>query len=172
MPVTGWPLRAGRLAYGPTMRDERRTVNPTTEFNASQVNLSFWQQGAMGLIAPKAVMFIGRGEGPLFKVGYFSWDDVIYVDFPDLPSYVTFTRNSVGNYTFQFATSVLGRPDEDGVQQLEALNFQFAWADVNIDLDPSVRAFAEVTQVDPQTFNVFVTRAGSPADEPFAIAFF
>lgn len=172
MPVTGWPLRAGRPAFGPTMRDERPTVDSSQEVNADVINLSFWQLGAIGLAAPKAVMYFDDNEVIDFESGYFAWDNAVYQDFPGLPSYVDFTINGAGDYTIEFDPTVLGRPDEEGVQQMEVLDFQFALADVSARFNTTQRLYAEVTQTNSQTFNVFTRRVAGLVNEPFAIALF
>ncbi len=153
------------------MRDERPTVDSQREFNAEQANLTFWQTGAMGLIAPRAVMYFGDNTPYEFQYGAFSWDNTVYDNFPGLPSYMRFTINGTGDFTIDFDTQVLGRPDADGVQQLEALSLQFAWADVNQRSATAERMYAEVDLVDPQTVNVLI-HGTAPADEPFVLAVF
>lgn len=169
--VAGWPGRAGRSAYGPTMRDERPTVDGTQEINADAVNLSFWQLGAMGLAAPKATMM---WLPPTVKLnhGNFSWDQTIYNDVVvgSLPAYIlSYVVNGVGDYTLTFDDEVLGRPDDEGVPQLEVLDFQFGIADVNLSATGQ-RGFAEVTLVDAQTFRIRIRRGGAPADQPYTLA--
>lgn len=174
MAVSGWPLRAGRSAYGPTMRDERRTVNSKEEFNAEQANLSFWQLGAMGLGAPKAVMgwFPPSDEPEKLNHGNFSWDQTIYsnVIIANLPAYIlSYVVNSIGDFTLTFDNNVLGRPDEDGVQQSEVLSFQFGIASPNLFVGGQ-RGSCEVTLVNPQTFRVQVFRSGTNANQPYTLA--
>ncbi len=171
--TTGWPLREGRPSYGPVMRDERQTVDSQTEVNAAQMNQTFWQLGAMGLIAPKAVMQWEQGP-PLLTHGNFAWDQTIYsgVAVGSLPSYITsYVENSTGNYTLTFDSQVLGRPDADGVQALEVLAFQFAIVDVNL-ITAGQRGIANVTLDDPQTFTIEVTRGGAPSDQPYTLVVF
>ncbi len=158
------------------MRDERRTVNSKTEFTAAQANLSFHQLGAMGLIAPKAVMmwFPPGDEAADLRHGNFAWDQTIYnaVALGSLPSYISsYVVNGVGDYTLTFANQVLGRPDDDGIQQLEVLSFQFAMGDVNLS-GGGVRGFFNVTLVNPQTFNIEITRSAVPSHQPYVIAVF
>lgn len=172
--TTGWPGRAGRSAYGVTMRDERPTVNSETEVNKDQMNLSFWQLGAMGLAAPKATMFWGPpGDAPAeLRDGNFSWDQVIYenVALGSLPSYIlSYVVNGTGDYTLTFDNEVLGRPDSDGVPQLEVLDFQFAIAGVNLQ-SGGASAVCEVTLVNPQTFDIQVRRNGFNSNQPYALA--
>ncbi len=172
MGVTGWPLRAGRAAFGPTMRDERRTVDSEREINAEQANLSFQQLGGMGLIAPKAVMLWSDPAVAELSLGLFAWDQVIYQDVAipgGLPSYLTYVQNGVGDYTVTFAASVLGRPDEEGVPQSEVLDFQFGLGDVNL-LAAGLRGFVEITQLSPQSFNILTRRGGAASDQPYALA--
>lgn len=177
MTVTGWPLRAGRAAYGAfDMRDERPTVNSEEEFNAAQANLSFWQMGALGLIAPKAVMqWAPVDEAPAKLLhGSFAWDQTTYADVAlgSLPSYIaSYVVNSLGDYTLTFNNSTLGRPDGEGIPQTEVLAFQFAWADVNLE-SSGARGFANVTMADAQTFNIEITRAGIPSGQIYCLAIF
>lgn len=174
MAVTGWPLRAGRGAYGPTKRDERLTVDTEQEFNAEQANLSFWQMGAMGLIAPKAVMLWDPPGAPQLAHGNFAWDQVIYanVGLGSLPSYIaSYVVNGVGDYTLTFNNSVAGRPNEDGQPETEVLAFQFAMADVNLTTTGS-RGVVNVTMPDAQTFNVEILLAAAPADQSYFLAVF
>lgn len=158
------------------MRDERRTVNTKEEINASQLNLSWWQLGAMGLIAPKATMlWTPPGDDPaMLKHGRFTWDQVIYTDVElgNLPSYIaSYVVNGVGDYTLTFENSVDGRPDEDGIPQTESLSFQFALGGVSL-FAGGFRAFLEVTVVDPQTFDITVTRNSVPSHQPYTLMVF
>lgn len=171
MTVSGWPGRAGRSAYGLTMRDERLTADTEREFNAAQANLTFWQLGAMGLAAPKAVIQYKptTSEPPgTFLYGAFSWDQTIYVG-GSPPSYLTITDISQTNIEFAFDNTVLGRPDEDGVPQSEVLDFQFGFADMNVDIATTERWFAEFELTDPQTFHVRTYRGAVTDDAPFIV---
>ncbi len=156
------------------MRDERPTVDGSQEFNAEAVNLSFWQLGAMGLAAPKATMM---WLPPTVKLnhGNFAWDQTIYDDVAlgSLPAYIlSYVVNGTGDYTLTFDNEVLGRPDNEGVPQLEVLDFQFGLADVNLlaPTEATQRGFAEVTLVNPQTFRIHIRRGGIAVDLPYTLA--
>ncbi len=174
MVVAGWPNRVGRNTWGPTMRDEKRQIDPSNSLNHDQMNLWWWQQGGLGLSAPKATMFwTPPGEGGLkLKVGLFSWDQTIYEDVAvgSLPAYIlSYVVNGVGDYTLTFDNEVLGRPDGDGVQQLEPLSFASAVADVNL-FAGGARGFVNVTLLTPQSLQIEITRAGFSSDQPYALS--
>lgn len=173
--VAGWPHRAGRASFGAyDMRDERPTANPLEEFNAAEANLLFWQLGAMGIIAPKFALLCDPVAAASARVlyGAFAWDQTLITAPSPLPSYLAFVANGVGDYTLTFDATVPGRPDEDGVQQAEALNFQFAYAEVNLTATLGTHAEARVTQAgsdfDVLTFDVGV----GAADHNFLLAGF
>lgn len=123
--TTGWPNRAGRISFGPQMRDERPTVNPRQELNGDKMNLAFWQVGALGLLAPKISIIFEPGSPDMIRRGAFAWDQTLYRDIgvADYPSYLTVVKEGVGDWCFQFQETVLGRPDADGVPQGQSLSF-------------------------------------------------
>lgn len=172
--VDGWPLRVQRSNWGPDMQLEKQQIDPSNSLNAKQVNLQFWQSAGLSLAVAKAVMYWAPpGEGgEELTVGLFSWDQTIYenVALGSLPSYIlSYVINGVGDYTLTFDNQVLGRPDEDGQQQLEVLAFQFAQADVNL-FAGGARGFVNVTLLSPQSLQIEITRAGFPSNQPYALA--
>ncbi len=170
--VDGWPERVGRPNWGPDMREEKRQKDPSNSLNMEQMNLLFWQMGGISLSAPKAVMLWTPPGSVELTYGLFSWDDTIYqnVDVPSLPAVITsYVVNGLGDYTLTFDNQVLGRHDANGVQQLEALNFQYAVANVNLTTDGR-RAFANATLLTPQSIQVQILRDAALEHQPYALA--
>lgn len=112
---TGWPLRNVRSDFGPTMKDERRAATPDQEINADQVNLMWWQAAGLGIVAPQAVFFYDPNNDesgvPRIRWGAFTWYQTILLNVADasFPSFIAITHNGVGDKTFTFAATVLGR---------------------------------------------------------------
>jgi len=52
----GFPNRPNRLAFGPTMINERPVVDPTRDLDAASVNLTAWQTAGTGRCAPKGLL--------------------------------------------------------------------------------------------------------------------
>lgn len=121
MGPTGFPLRTGRGGFGPTMRDERRLANPESEIGAEQVNLTWWQLGALGLVAPLALLVFDPVAPLRVRLGLFAWHQQVLVDTlaANLPSWLTVAVPSTGTMTFTFDATVPGR---DG--QLQALTLR------------------------------------------------
>lgn len=111
MGPTGFPIRTGRAGFGPTMRDERRLANPQQELNAQQLNLTWWQLGAMGLVTPLAVLVFDPVAPLRVRLGLFAWHQSVLVDTlaANLPSWLAVAVPSLGTMTFTFTATVPGR---------------------------------------------------------------
>lgn len=170
----GWPLRTGRQDYGVEMRDERQMVDPTKELRAKEMNLLFWQLGAMGLAAPKAAMLYRPSTltSERIKYGGFAWDvnEDVYrdVELSSIP-YLAVTRNGVGDHTFTFDATVDGSGGNP-----EALVFEFGLAMAN-HRDPwsGVPAKATVEKVDASNWRVKTfTHTGTALDIEVMVVLF
>lgn len=76
-----------------------------------------------------------------------------------------------GNYTFVFQSQVLGRPDQNGVQQLQPLTLQHGLVGPNPVAAPSDQLFGEFELQSPSAFNVKIRDgAGTLVDHPFTVA--
>lgn len=116
MGPTGFPIRTGRAGYGPVLRDERKLANPEQELNAQQLNMTFWQLGGLGLVAPLALLVFDPVAPLHVRLGLFAWHQLVLVDTPasGLPSWLTVAVPSTGTMTFTFTATVPGR---DGLPQ-------------------------------------------------------
>lgn len=177
-PGAGWPGVAGRAALGPQMQDERPKADfdpsaASREINAEQVNLALWQDGGLGICAPKLVFRWEPAGGNPMRFGWaaFVWDQQIYMnaEAASWPAYVVPVVNGTGDYSFVFDANVLGAPDADGAQQLEALVFSGGMVDVN-PLSMGARAYAELTIPALTTLRVTTTVGGVASDQPFTVA--
>jgi len=171
--VSGWPNRAGRNNFGvDDMEDERRTVDSRKEFNADQANLLFGQDGALGLIAPKAV-FLATDTTLIY--GAFSWDQTRYFNETSggWPSYFTIVATGTGIITFNFASTVLGRPDDvTGTPQSEPLTFAMGHAQANLSSSGN-RTRTTIVRNTAISFTTSVIRDGTGAiDQPVMVALF
>lgn len=138
------------------MRDERQLVDAQRGVNAAGMNLTFWQSGGIGLVAPKAVFAWqppgGAGVARLLYGG-FVWDDVVYVDqLAPFPPYFSVVETP-GVLTFTFPSALPGRPDEDGLPTSNPFSISAASAQVIGILDPQ-GSTAEVDVVTPQSVEV------------------
>lgn len=165
--VAGWPGRVGRDGFGDyDMQDERLPEDPQRYVQAYQLNLQWWQIGAMGLIAPKFVIGLEPSDS-IIRFAAFTWDQQLYINTDVFPSYLTYQKNSPGDYTFTFTSPVQGRPDEDGNPQNEVLAMQFGMADAN-DLSAQ-RLQAEVGVSGGLVFDVLVNQVGGGAVDPTVV---
>lgn len=115
----GWPKRAGREHYGSKpMVDEAPLANPQTSLSAATMNLAFWQLGALGLVAPLAVLAFEpheyNGVEDRAKFAAFTWVDQVLNGQPSSAvTGCTIARNGAG-VDFTFPVTALG---SDGQQQ-------------------------------------------------------
>lgn len=170
--MDGWPGRAGRINYGPTMRDERPTVNSSNEFNMAQANLLFWQAGGLGLCAPKATFHFTAGDGLFMSFGVLAWDPVIYGPFDSNdapPAIESFTINGDGDYSIVFATDVPGRPNEDGDQDDVPLTIAGGMVEVE-GKTLSQRMFGEFELVSAQEVRIRIYKDATPTHASFTLA--
>lgn len=112
---TGWPVRTGRSAFGPTMREDRPSVRPDQELDAAKVELLWWQLAGLGMCAPLAMMFNDpfsvESLLPRIRWATFAWYQQIVIDvvYASMPSFVTVVKNGAGDFTYTFAATALGR---------------------------------------------------------------
>lgn len=167
MPEPGFPARSGRGEYGPDKVDEKRRRDPRTEFNADQAQLTFWQLGAMGLIAPFAVI-VYDGVTDAEVHSHFAWDGTLYTT---TNPYVAITKLGTGQYRFLFDANV---PNKLGV--LQTLAIQGAWAEAMgtaVHALANKRAEADVVATSPGQVDVNVrTAAGALADQDVVLLVF
>lgn len=102
MAEPGFPARTGRADFGPKKQDERKRRDPRSEFNAAQAELTFWQLGAFGLLAPLAVIMYDGFNDVEFE-SRFAWDGNI---FTASNPYVAITKLGTGQYRFVFDANV------------------------------------------------------------------
>ncbi len=171
--VAGWPGRAGRSSFGPTMHDERLVDDTERHFVAYQANLTFWQLGAIGIVAPLATFSIeDRGDGDFgMSYGAFAWDQTLHLNLANnvYPSYFTFVEVSEGIYTVEFDAQVLGRPDENGIPQMESLAIRYGRAIAQPNNPIGQRFFAEFELTDAQNIEIRLSISGSPNGDNFMV---
>lgn len=65
--MSGFPLRAGRDDFGPTMQDTAPVRDATRQLDADRVNLLMWQTAGAGITAPLAwaVVFLSATPASL-----------------------------------------------------------------------------------------------------------
>ena len=165
--IPGFPARTGRTDFGPAKVDEKRTRDPRSEFNGAQAELLFHQVGAMGLLAPQAVvLFQGTTDDVLFAVS--TWDQVIYsVE----PPWLNASRIGLGDYRFVFDANVT---NIDGATQ--GLVIQSALAEamgVPTRALTNRRATADLVAQNPAQVDVEVrTAVGVLIDQPVVLVVF
>ncbi len=169
----GWPLRIGRVNFGPTMKDERPPANTLQEFTARQANLSFWQAAGMGLVSPKAVLRIDYRSGvdPTILDAHFAWDNVIYQDLAPLevPAGMVSIGVGDGDVEIEFETDVPGCPDEDGIQEDVPLVFTGGIVMPNLVAGNILFAFSKFALSDPQNMSIESRDSGGSAAIPFTL---
>lgn len=113
---TGWPVRTGRSAYGPTMRDDRPRVRPDQELDAATVELLWWQLAGQGRAAPLATLFNDpfavESLVPRIRWGAFVWYQALVLNVPyaSVPAaLLTVTKNGTGDFSYVFPANVNGR---------------------------------------------------------------
>lgn len=158
----GFPERSGRVEYGKSMRDERKVADPSRELGADVMNLLFWNLGAAGLCAPKAVMLFRPSDSTLVY-GVFSWLPTIYENvvapFPSF-TYAAVAGGEAGqDMQFTFASPVVGM----GGASVE-LDFAYGAAQV-VGIPgtalPSTRRRATVFMDTSRVFRVAVNGQGT-----------
>lgn len=160
MTEPGFPARSGRLAFGPDKVIEKRLVDPRTMIDDRDSNLLFWQVGALGLIAPLAII-VYDGVSDAVTYAASTWDQLTYAV---SPPWMAETKLGVGLYRFVFDANVLNKVG--GTQPLAV-----QWA-VAKTMGTAAHAFgnkraeAEVVAASPAQIDVDVrTAAGALADQ-------
>lgn len=165
----GWPRRAGREHYGKDMVDEAPLANPETSLDADTLNLAFWQVGALGLLAPLAVIAFEPSEfshtTDVVKFGAWTWVDQVLTNQPaSAATGCTITRLST-SVDFAFPATAVGsdgQPHPIVILGAEAKPIGYGEANTS-------RHHARVT-ITGQTVNVHVfDTAGADLNSSFVL---
>jgi len=105
--MSGFPTRTNRSAFGPELENVREVSDPQREIGAATYNLGWWNLAGMSRTCPLAT-FRCTVSGGVITVGSQS----IAFDPNAALSNLTFTYESVGRYSFAFASQY---PDQRGV---------------------------------------------------------
>ena len=169
----GFPVRAGRDQYGPTMRDQIPVKIPETDLSAAKINLDFWQSAGMARTAP-LVRFdytdseiLNAGLGPFNP----SYQGLVF-DPNSLLGGIQAIRVAGSDGAFEI-TLASSYPDETGVQRALNLFSGMAWGieggiGESIVTPPEVTARVKV--VGSSTFRVYTYVANVQADASFGVA--
>lgn len=103
----GFPTRANRAAFGPTLSEYKPVTDPTREIGAQTFNLDFWQLAGVGRVVPRAVLRCTVSGGVVTTA-----DQLLAWDANAGLSPISWTYHGVGAYEFTFASQY---PDERGV---------------------------------------------------------
>jgi hypothetical protein len=143
-------------------------VNPTKEIPASAMELSFWQLGGLGLVAPKGVVYYRPVTITNERIlhGAFVWDQQRYTNVvpASFPSYLSVTRLGVGAHQFDFDAQVT---DLNGDLALLELKFGIA---APCESPANQRAEVEVVSDSPASIIVRTRNAaGALVDSSFVL---
>jgi hypothetical protein len=98
--MAGFPTRANRAAFGPTLQDYKPVTDPTREIGAATLNLSHWQLAGLGRVAARAVLRCTVSGGVVTTA-----EQLLAWDANGSISPIVWTYLGVGFYRFAFATS-------------------------------------------------------------------
>jgi hypothetical protein len=105
--MAGFPTRANRTAFGPTLTEYKPVTDPTREIGAATFNLDFWQLAGVGRVAPRAVLRCTVAGGVVTTA-----DQLLAWDANAGLSPIVWTYHGVGAYEFAFAAQY---HDERGI---------------------------------------------------------
>lgn len=117
--MAGFPTRANRTAFGPTLTEYKPVTDPTREIGATTFNLDFWQLAGVGRVVPRAVLRCTVSGGVVTTA-----DQLLAWDANAGLSPITWTYHGVGAYGFTFASQY---PDERGINVNLAFTDGVAW---------------------------------------------
>jgi hypothetical protein len=111
--MAGFPTRADRDAFGPTMENETPIENPKREIGAETINLAWWQLGGLGRVSPKIILRATVSGSTATTV----YQGFAFDPNSDLAN-ITWTYNGIGYYSFTLSSQY---PDENGTNRALAL---------------------------------------------------
>lgn len=158
--MAGFPVKPLRAAFGPTYIDSFKVSDPQKEMGADILNLMLWQLAGVGIVVPKATIFVdATGAAATTTSQLLTWDPTGAL------SLLTWTRTGTGVYTCQFAATY---NDLDGNAIATTFKVGPAWVTENNTLASARAVMTTPTLVEVRTYNA----AGAAADLDFGVSLY
>jgi hypothetical protein len=173
----GYPAQTRRYHLtdeGARLRDERLVADPRSEVSAEVFELLLWQVGALGLLAPVAVMLYepaGWAANARVRWAGLAWEVESVLQDQAAPAWATITENAAGDVSVLFAATATAG---DGTTQAISMIAGFAQPAGLDGSDAPENIFATAERVSARELRVRTRNGttGSLTSSPFVLIIF